>query len=395
MDSKRKRYVALAFISLAWLIIFIGRVTAPTLLKDIISDLNITSYQAGWAMTALWLFYGIMQFPGGALSDAKGRKNVIILSLILFGVSVILISFSFNYIMLVITFSILGFGAGFLPSASLTMISEIFGPKKGKALGIRSAVTSLSGLVPFALPFITLIIDWRGVFVILGIIAFVIAFLFYNFVEESLKERESRDHLDSIKMGIKGLLEPNISLMFLVNLIVSFTWIGMMSWFPTYIQDAKGFGKFWASALYAVILTGGLIIKPILGHISDKVNKLFLMLVILINAAVAIYLLTISTSIIHLAIVSLLIAQTSAFYPIRTSYVMDIWHSKEAGTKYGVFRTLIIILASPISAVIGWTKEVYTFDAAILLVGVGLILGSVLISIKIILNRCGFRENKC
>ncbi|MFW6176277.1 MAG: MFS transporter [Thermoplasmatota archaeon] len=392
MDSKRKKYVALAFISIAWLIIFIGRVTAPTLLKDIISDLNITSYQAGWAMTSLWLFYGIMQFPGGALSDAKGRKNVIILSLILFGVSVFLISITFNYIVLIITFSLLGFGAGFLPSPSLTMISEIFGPEKGKALGIRSAVTGLSGLVPFALPFITLLIGWREVFVIWGIIAFLIAFLFYNFVEESLKERESRDHLDNLVIGLKGLLEPNIFLMFIINLIVSFTWIGMMSWFPTYIQEAKGFSKFWSSSLYALILTGGLVIKPVLGHISDKVNKLFIMLVILINAAVAVYLLTIANSIIPLIIVSLLIAQTSAFYPIRTSYVMDIWHSKEAGTKYGVFRTLIIILASPISAVIGWTKEAYSFDSAILLIGVGLVLGAVLISIKIISNRCSFRE---
>ncbi len=394
MDSKRKKYVALAFISLAWLIIFIGRVTAPTLLKDITSDLNISSYQAGWAMTSLWLFYGIMQFPGGALSDSKGRKNVIMLSLILFGVAVLLISFSFNYIVLILTFSLLGFGAGFLPSPSLTMISEIFGPEKGKALGIRSAVTGLSGLVPFALPFITLLIGWREVFVLWGIIAFIIAILFYIFVEESLKQRESRNHLDNIILGLKGLLEPNISLMFVVNLIVSFAWIGMMSWFPTYIQEAKGLSKIWSSSLYALVLTGGLVIKPVLGHISDKVNKLFLMLMILGNAAVALYLLTITDSIIPLVVISLLIAQTSAFYPIRTSYVMEVWHSKEAGTKYGVFRTLVIILASPISGVIGWTKEIYDFDAAILLVGSGLVIGAILISIKIILNRCSFKR-KC
>ncbi len=387
MKKVQQKTVALAFISLAWLIIFVGRLTGPTLLVDIEESLGISDAQAGIALSAMWFLYGIMQFPGGALSDSFGRKRVILLSIAAFGMATILIGSTLNYIMMIITFSLLGMASGLFPSPSLTMLSELYKEKKGKALGIRSGFGSLSGLAPMGLPLLALMIGWRNIFLFYSIVALAIGYLFYVFVEETLKEPKQISGLSQFKMGLRSLTEKETSFMFLINLIVSFAWIGMLSWFPTYIQKTKGFSPEIAGILFSIVLIGGSVLKPILGHISDKVNKLFLILFLLITASTSLYLLTITDGLIPLGIIAFFFSQTGAFYPIRTSYLTEKWYSKNTGTKLGVFRSGIILLGSPISAVIGWTKTIYSFDLAILLVAGSLSIAVVLVLGKLIIDR--------
>ncbi len=378
---------ALILVSLAWLIVFIGRVTGPTLLKDIIRDIGITDVQAGFALSGLWFFYGIMQYPAGALSDTIGRKKVISLSLLGFGVGSILIGGAFNLIVLVFAFCFMGFGAGMLPSPSLTMLSELFGPKKGKALGIRSGVTSLSGLAPLILPLMALWMGWRNIFIFWGITGFLIAYLFYSTVQESLRSTWDTGHLDRLKKSIGAFRDLNVSTMFIVNLLISFAWIGMLSWFPTYIQETKGFNQEMAGIMFSVVLIGGLVLKPIIGHISDKVNHALLMMFLAFSGALSLYLLTLFDSLYALIGISLLFAQTGAFYPVRTSYLMDIWTSQKTGTKLGLFRSGVVLLGSPISAVIGWAKGQYSFDHVILMVALGLVIASIILLGKFIFEK--------
>lgn len=187
MKEKKKRTTALILISVAWIVIYSGRLIAPTLLLQIEADLGISHQLSGIALTSMWLMYGVMQYPGGALSDIIGRKRVIILSLSLFGIAMFLVGTVINFYMLLLTFSLIGMTAGLFPSASLTMIAEMFGPKKGKALGIRSALGSFSGLLPTVLPLISFMIGWRTTFFIWTGLAFLIAYVFYSLVEETLK----------------------------------------------------------------------------------------------------------------------------------------------------------------------------------------------------------------
>ncbi len=387
MKKVKQKTVALAFISLAWLIIFVGRLTGPTLLVNIEESLGISDAQAGIALSAMWFLYGIMQFPGGALSDSFGRKKIILASIATFGTASILIGLTLNYMMMIVTFSLLGMAAGLFPSPSLTMLSELYKDKKGKALGIRSGFGSLSGLAPLGLPLLALMIGWRNIFLSYSILALAIGYLFYVFVEETIDEPKKRSGFSQLKMGLRSLTEKETSFMFVINLIVSFAWIGMLSWFPTYIQKSKGFSPEIAGILFSIVLIGGTVLKPVLGHFSDKVNKLFLIFFLLVGATVSLYLLTITSGLIALGVIAFLFSQTGAFYPIRTSYLTGKWHSKNTGTKLGVFRSGIILLGSPISAVIGWTKTIYSFDAAILLVTGFLSTAAILVLAKLILDR--------
>ena len=364
---------SLFLISLAWLLIFVGRITPSTLLVDITSDLGITDVQAGWAFTGMWTMYGIMQFPGGVLSDVYGRKIIITLSALFFSIATFFTGFNINAISLVITFSLIGMAAGILPAPSFTMIAELFGPRKGKALGIHSSIGSLSGFAPLILPFLAFFLGWRNVFFLWGLLGIILAFFLYKYITETLIDPIHQNWRDRFIIGLKGLKQKEILFMFIVNLIISFAWMGMLNWYPTYLQQQKGFGSEIAGLLFAIMMSGGLLFKPVIGHLSDRINRLFIMMLLTFLAGVSLYFLTIETSIIGLIIVSFLLSQTGAFYPIRTSYVMDFWDKETAGAKLGVFRSLIVLLGSPVTGgAIAQGKELYGFNNIILVVSAGL-----------------------
>lgn len=371
---KNSNYVALILISLAWLLIFAGRLTPSTLLVQIMNELQITDVQAGIAFSGMWLFYGILQFPSGVLSDAMGRKKIILFSLIGFSVACVLSGLNINFVMVVLTFSLLGFASGLLPSPSFTMIAELFGPRKGQAFGIHSSIGSVSGFIPVILPFMAVMIGWRNIFFILGVFGMSLSYFIYRYVHESLQNRENQSYMTRLKNGVASITDKEVFFMFIINLVISFAWMGMLSWFPAYIQQEKGFGPEVAGLLFAVVLSGGLLLKPIIGYLSDKTNRLLILALLTLFASVSMYLLTVSFSVVMLAVVSFLFAQTAAFYPVRTSYLMDLWPSSSSGANFGVFRSLIILLGSPIPAIIGWAKETYGFDMVLHIIALGLLM---------------------
>ncbi|MBS3778465.1 MAG: MFS transporter, partial [Candidatus Thermoplasmatota archaeon] len=326
-----------------------------------------------WAFTGMWTMYGIMQFPGGVLSDVYGRKIIITLSALFFSIATFLTGFNINAISLIITFSLIGMAAGILPAPSFTMIAELFGPRKGKALGIHSSIGSLSGFAPLIVPFLALFLGWRYVFILWGVLGVFLTIFIYKYITETLERPIRENWTNRFITGLKGLAQKEIFFMFLVNLVISFAWMGMLNWFPTYLQQVKGFGPELAGLLFAIMMSGGLLFKPVIGHMSDRINRLFIMMLLTFLAGVSLYFLTVETSIIGLIIVSFLLSQTGAFYPVRTSYVMDFWDKESAGAKLGVFRSLIVLLGSPVTGgAIAQGKELYGFNTIILVVSAGL-----------------------
>jgi MFS family permease len=383
---KENHTLALVLLSFAWLLIFVGRLIPSTLLVQIVDSINITDVEAGVGLSAMWFFYGVMQYPGGAYSDEKGRKKIIILSLIIFSIASFFTGLNINYLTVIITFSFLGFSTGLLPAPSFIMIAELFGSKKGKALGIHSSIGGFSGIAPMILPFAFLFMGWRNLFFICGFFGLILTYFFSYYVPETLKKPDIKNHKERLKIGITSMFEKETLFIFVINLILTFAWIGILSWFPTYIQQEKHFGPEIAGILFTVVLTGSFIIKPLLGHLSDRVNRLSIMFFLTFLAGISLILLTFSTQFIHLIIVSFLISQTGAFYPIRTASLMDIWKDETAGTKLGLFRSLIVLGGSPISAIIGWSKDIHGFNMILYYLAVGLFITSILIILKMIID---------
>lgn len=144
------------------------------------------SQELGWApsqiLLALLIYSAIVVFIApfiGMVTDKFGARRVALISIILFGVAMMLQSLHTGSIALYLIFwSILAvFGAGTLPITFTKAINNWFDVHRGKALGIALVSTGMFGaLAKFFAAEITALYGWRTGYFALGLLPILIAF---------------------------------------------------------------------------------------------------------------------------------------------------------------------------------------------------------------------------
>ena len=83
-------------------------------------------------------------------------------------------------------------------------------------------------------------------------------------------------------------------------------------------------------------------------------------------------------------VISFVLSSTSAAFPVISSYLTSKWEEKGRGGKLGFYRTLVILLGSPTSAVIGISASRYGFDVSFMVIAVLLFMASAVLLFSLI-----------
>jgi MFS family permease len=161
-------------------------------IPSIETALNVDPRVLGWIFSIYVLFnlVGVSFFA--RLSDIYGRRNIYILSLILFGLGSIVVSLSGDYSTLLLGRAIQGFGAsGIFPVAS-AVVGDIFPKeKRGRILGLIGAVFGLAFLAgPIIAGVLLNFFSWTSLFLINIPIVFVLIVASYRYLPQT-KVQES------------------------------------------------------------------------------------------------------------------------------------------------------------------------------------------------------------
>ena len=124
-----------------------------------------------------WIINGFSQPILGKIVDRYGGKVMVVVSMIVMGVSYILLAFIDSVLMLAVLFGgvISFFAGGVSPGTSGAVITRWFQRKRGIAMSVVAAGGSLGGLV--LVPFLTqlmLATSWQTTWIISGIIVLVL-----------------------------------------------------------------------------------------------------------------------------------------------------------------------------------------------------------------------------
>jgi EmrB/QacA subfamily drug resistance transporter len=171
-------------------------IAMPTIARD----LDASTTQLQWVVSAYTLVFASLQITAGGLGDRFGRKRWFLIGLAIFTATSLLAAFSQNIEMLILIRALQGLGAAFIMPLSLSLISAAFPPEeRGKAVGIWGAI-SVSGIAlgPVVGGVLVEYASWHWVFLInvpIGILAFFVA---------SAVVRESRDESGTVATDIPG-----------------------------------------------------------------------------------------------------------------------------------------------------------------------------------------------
>lgn len=167
--ASNNRWKALWFVCLSLLVISLDNTVLNVALPSIARQMGATASGLQWIVDAYILVFAALLLTMGALGDRLGRKRILQIGLIWFGLGSLAAGLSRSIMMLTAARAFLGVGGAMVMPSTLSIITATFrDPKeRGKAIGIWSSVFGVgSALGPLIGGLLVEHISWNAVFFI-------------------------------------------------------------------------------------------------------------------------------------------------------------------------------------------------------------------------------------
>ena len=174
-------------LSLTFGLVGLDRFILPVLFPSMMGELGLTYADLGNLVGILAVFWGISAFAMGFLSDRIGRRKVLIPAVIIFSLMSALSGLAGGLVGLLVVRAIMGLAEGPVASTGVAVAVEASHPKRrGMNNGIFQCMISLMGnaVGPIIATQMLLVVDWRTVFMIVGIPGLIMAAVMFVVVRE-------------------------------------------------------------------------------------------------------------------------------------------------------------------------------------------------------------------
>jgi len=142
-----RRWWALIGLALAVLVVGLDLTVLNLALPTLAADLNASTSDLQWFVDAYTLVLAAVLLPAGLLGDRYGRKKVLLISLVLFGVASVACAYSGSAGALIAARALLGLGAAAIVPLSLSVLPVLFTPEERPR-----AIAAVTGAVFISYP---------------------------------------------------------------------------------------------------------------------------------------------------------------------------------------------------------------------------------------------------
>ncbi|MCW4020355.1 MAG: MFS transporter [Candidatus Bathyarchaeota archaeon] len=303
--------------------------------------LLFTIYSMTWA---------ILQIFTGRLSDIFGRKPMIILGWILYGISSVLCPSALDFNQFLTLRILQGFGTALWGPASVALAVDLFRIKRGKGVCLYRSTQNLRGVVGPAIGgFLAGILYLAAPFYFSGILAFLAALLVLSGVSEPKFNRESKtrwksypERVSNLWGDLRPILVGNRTFLFLC--IVGLTGeacFASLALVPSYAKEL-GASKLEIGFLFTAYSLAFITLQTPIGMLSDRMGRKPVLLLGALGSAIAFYTFTLTDFIYHLIAIMVVLGMTlGSVYTISTTAASDLIPSAKRGTLLGTFDAII------------------------------------------------------
>ena len=269
--------------------------TATNFVKN---DLNLSVSEASIFPSLVFFWFLIFSVPTGILMNRIGRKNTVLVSLIITAVSLVIPIFGDSYAVMLISFSLLGIGNAVMQTSLNPLVTNLIsGDKLASALTFRQFVKAIAS---FLAPIIatwgattlmpTFGLSWRVLFLIYA----VVSVLAVTALGATPIEEEQPDKASGVKECVKLLGRPFIMLCFIGIMCHVGIDVGTNTYAPMIIMERLNFtleDAAFATGLYFIFrtigaFTGAFILRVVSARIFFAISVVMMLasMIILFSA---------------------------------------------------------------------------------------------------------------
>ena len=353
-------------LSLGYLVIQFGRNILSPLLPTIIDDLQITSFQAGIALSLISATYALSMYPGGRLSDQLSRKSILVSAGLLSLTAMILLALAHQYWILLLGASILGLGAGFYWISLRALLADLFTERRGEAFGIQESLGFGGPLLAAGGAIVILAVaHWREAFLPVAVFLAIVVLFSHWWIDEPYAIRlVDLDIAATVKRVFgdgktRRLLIGYTSAIFAMQAVIGFL--------PLFLQVEHGFSDTLSSVGFGILFLGAVVTLPISGFLGDRFGYMAVAVSGLIISLIALlgFLFSSNAAIILLCVFGFGIG-IWGFPPVIQAFLMTHFPTESMGGDYGAFKTVYAGVGSLGPAYVGYVAGVLDYLTAFL-----------------------------
>jgi MFS family permease len=350
-----------------------ARLIISPLVPDLLEAYSTSKGALGVAFTGMWAAYGVLQFPGGMLGDKFGERRIIVLGTTLTFLGVILATIAPSFPIFGVAVVLIGAGGGvYFPVAGalLTRLSDDI----SQALSFHVAGGNAAGLLlPPVAGYVSIRYGWRSA-VMMGAIVVLVMVVFSSWgLRPTPAQRPDLQVSTEINPQriISLLTQPSIAYTTILAVLMAFVFQAILSFFPTFLVEFRGFSTVDASTLFSAIFAVIVLVLPLMGRLSDITSP-----DVAIGVCSVAIILGLSATLVQgsvftaIAGAGLIGVGTTWGGVIGARFMMNFSVS-ERGTGYGLVRSVYVVLGSAGNVIIGSVADMATWPVAFsILIGI-------------------------
>ncbi len=287
MPPTRARHVVLGFVLGLTAIAYLDRVCIAVAAPAMKADLGLSDAQMGYVFSAFTLAYALFEVPSGWLADRFGPRLMLTRIVVWWSILTAATGLSRGFLSLFLLRLLFGMGeAGAFPGTARAFAHWLPARERGRAFGLAVMSGVLCGAVTQPLVVALLqVISWRHLFAIFGLVGIVWAVAFYIWFRDDPRRHRGVNGEEIRIIGQDppqphgpipwGAMLRSRTLLALCLMYMSaiYGWYFYLTWLPTYLLRARGFGMRqvgWLAALPYLGLGAGVLSG---GFISDRLSR--------------------------------------------------------------------------------------------------------------------------
>jgi DHA1 family multidrug resistance protein-like MFS transporter len=210
----------------------------------------------------------IFMLPAGMLVGKYGKKTFLIISAALSGLSVLLMAYTKNWMLIIPLNMLLNITMCFFMPTRMAIIAENTDPgNRASLFGVMNLAWPISGIVgPIAGGYLVEHLGWSSVFIIAAIISFIALFPALK-ISEPKKEVEITPETRDQSAIFNRDYRPTMLTLFIYQVLVTTSMAGVNMILPLYLQDRfhlsySVIGAFFTGSNFLLIITqlgGGIV----------------------------------------------------------------------------------------------------------------------------------------
>ncbi|MBH8606684.1 MFS transporter [Thermoactinomyces sp. CICC 10521] len=285
VESKDRAPTLWALITLSFIpfIMVLGNSMLIPVLPTVSKVLNVTSFQVSLLITLFSIPAAIVIPLAGILSDRVGRKKVVILCLLLYGLGGLLAGFSSiwkggSFTLLLASRIIQGIGAAGTAPIAMVLVGDLYKKQnRSKALGIIEASNAMGKVLSPILGSLIAMITWYAMFFAFPLLCVPAAVALWKLVDEPAA-KEKPQPLSEYKQHIIKIFHRQgkwMSVAFLAGAIIMFTMFGVLFYLSDFLEKIYKIDGMFKGVILAIPLLALCLTAYLSGsHVKEKTNKM-------------------------------------------------------------------------------------------------------------------------